>query len=46
MGDPQQRRDDGSARYWKLRTALELLKAGVWLVFQWLRTGGPFGPLP
>lgn len=44
MGDAQQKRDDGSSRYWRLRTALELVKAGLWVAFQWVRTGGPFGP--
>lgn len=43
MGDPQ-RRDDGGERYWKLRTWLEVIKTGVWIAFQWIRPGGPFGP--
>lgn len=43
MGDPQ-RRDDGAERYWKLRTWLDLIKAGVWIVFQVVWPGGPFGP--
>jgi hypothetical protein len=45
VGDPQQKRDDQARRYWQIRTALEMIKAGVWIAVQWLRSGGPSGPL-
>jgi hypothetical protein len=38
------KRDEGSAGFWRLRAALEMIKCGVWIGFQWLRSGGPFGP--
>lgn len=36
---------DDVSRYWKIRTMLELLKAGIWIVWQWIRSNGPDGPL-
>ncbi|GLW65788.1 hypothetical protein Arub01_40320 [Actinomadura rubrobrunea] len=45
MGVPGRRRDDGSGWYWRIRIGLELVKTGLWVVFHWLRSGGPFGPL-
>ncbi|MFI6522600.1 hypothetical protein ACIBF1_44105 [Spirillospora sp. NPDC050679] len=38
------RRNDESERFWRIRTGLEFFKAGVWVIFQWFRPGGPFGP--
>jgi hypothetical protein len=45
VGDPQQERDDQARRYWQIRTALEVIKAGAWIAVQWPRSGGPSGPL-
>lgn len=44
MGEPR-KPDDGSGPYWKVRIGLEVLKTGIWMVFQWIRPGGPGGLL-
>lgn len=40
--DPPEGRNDGAVRFWKVRTWLELIKTGVWIVLQSIRPGGPF----
>lgn len=42
MGEPD--RDPGAGRYWKVRTAVELVKLGGWIIWEYLRHG-PSGPL-
>ncbi|MGK5550611.1 hypothetical protein ACSNOI_03270 [Actinomadura kijaniata] len=37
-------RDEQSGRFLRFRMGLELVKAGIWTVFQWMRSGGSFGP--
>ncbi|GLZ16130.1 hypothetical protein Acsp04_63650 [Actinomadura sp. NBRC 104425] len=32
----------GSGRYWRIRVWLEVIKASVWIVVQWVYRG-PFG---
>lgn len=39
---PAEGRNDGAACFWKVRTWLEVIKTGVWIVLQGFRSGGPF----
>lgn len=43
MGEPN--RDPCTSRYWTIRTAAELVKLGVWILWQCLRHDSPTGPL-
>jgi hypothetical protein len=42
MGEPD--RDAGAGRYWKIRTAAELIKLGAWFLWKYLRDGSPMDP--
>ncbi|WP_268915915.1 hypothetical protein [Actinomadura logoneensis] len=33
------RRDEASGRYWRLRARLEVVKAVLWVVFEWWHDG-------
>jgi hypothetical protein len=39
---PPEGRNNGVACFWKVRTWLEVIKSGVWIVLQGIRPGGPF----
>ncbi|MFI0412370.1 hypothetical protein [Actinomadura sp. 3N508] len=41
MSVPRKQDDDEPRRfYWRLRTGLEVIKAMIWAVLQWIRSGG------
>ncbi|WP_161602667.1 hypothetical protein [Thermomonospora catenispora] len=44
LGVPEKKLDEGAGWYWRIRIGLEVIKTGLWIANQWLRSGGPFGP--
>jgi hypothetical protein len=38
-------REPGEGRFWRVRIRLEFVKLGLWIIWEWLRSGGFIGPL-
>lgn len=44
MSAPRKQDDEHSRFYWQCRTVIEVIKAMVWGVFQWIRSFGSSWP--